>query len=183
MILGVIGCGKMAKAIVSGIYDKEPRPYATLLVNDIDDGQAKLFVDLFQAQRGDQLEVVGQSDIVLLAVKPHQIGEVLRNTAQAWKPGQLLISVAAGAKTGFIQSCLPPDGKVVRIMPNLPALVGEGITAIAAGEGASEEDLIQVEKLLSGLGRTVRTDEKHMDAITAVSGSGPAYVMMVVEAY
>jgi pyrroline-5-carboxylate reductase len=126
--------------------------------------------------------VVGQSDIVLLAVKPHQIGEVLRNTAQAWKPGQLLISVAAGAKTGFIQSCLPPDGKVVRIMPNLPALVGEGITAIAAGEGASEEDLIQVEKLLSGLGRTVRTDEKHMDAITAVSGSGPAYVMMVVEA-
>jgi pyrroline-5-carboxylate reductase len=92
MILGVIGCGKMAKAIVSGIYDKEPRPYATLLVNDIDDGQAKLFVDLFQAQRGDQLEVVGQSDIVLLAVKPHQIGEVLRNTAQAWKPGQLLIS-------------------------------------------------------------------------------------------
>ena len=55
----------------------------------IDDGQAKLFVDLFQAQRGDQLEVVGQSDIVLLAVKPHQIGEVLRNTAQAWKPGQL----------------------------------------------------------------------------------------------
>ncbi|MFY9322971.1 MAG: pyrroline-5-carboxylate reductase [Syntrophomonadaceae bacterium] len=182
MILGVIGCGKMAKAIVSGIYDKEPRPYATLLVNDIDDGQAKLFVDLFQAQRGDQLEVVGQSDIVLLAVKPHQIGEVLRNTAQAWKPGQLLISVAAGVKTGFIQSCLPPDGKVVRIMPNLPALVGEGITAIAAGEGASEEDLIQVEKLLSGLGRTVRTDEKHMDAITAVSGSGPAYVMMVVEA-
>lgn len=181
MIFGVIGCGKMAKAMIAGIYDKDPTPYTSLLVNDIDDQQAKLFVDLFQAKSCDQQQLVCQSDLVMLAVKPHQIYEVLINTAAAWKPGQLLISVAAGVKTGFIQSILPQEVKVVRIMPNLPALVGEGIAAIAAGEGVHEGDLIQVENLLLGLGKTVRSDEKKLDAVTAVSGSGPAYVMMIVE--
>lgn len=181
MILGVIGCGKMAQAMVSGIFHKDPRPYTDLLVNDIDDHQTERFVDLFQAQICDQSKLVSQSDLVLLAVKPHQIKEVLLATAEAWKPGQLLISVAAGVKRGFIQSCLPPEVKVVRVMPNLPALVGEGIAAIAAGEGVDENDLTRVEEFLSGLGKTVRTEEKKLDAVTAVSGSGPAYVMMIVE--
>ena len=181
MILGVIGCGKMAKAMVSGIYEQKPRLYSTLLVNDTDTQQAEAFVDLFSAQNYDQLDLVRHSNVVLLTVKPHQVREVLNHTSSAWRPGQLLISVAAGIKIGVIQSYLPSDVKVIRVMPNLPALVGAGITAIAAGEEVEKEDFVQVENLLSGLGKTVITDEKKMDAITAVSGSGPAYVMMVVE--
>lgn len=181
MVLGVIGCGKMAKAMLAGIFGQTPRPYSALLINDTDNHQAEVFVELFSAQSCDQLDVVKRSNVVIVAVKPHQVKEVLNHTASAWKPGQLLISVAAGVKIGVVQSFLPHDVKIVRLMPNLPALVGEGITAIAAGEEVGEENLVQVENLLSGLGKTVRTDEKKMDAVTAVSGSGPAYVMMVVE--
>jgi len=182
MILGVIGCGKMAQAILTGIHKQDTCPYSQLLVNDINPSQVQLFVDLFQATSCTQLDLVGQSDVVILAVKPHQVSEVLNNTSAAWKPGKVLISVAAGVKTSVIQSCLPAGIKLVRVMPNLPALVGAGIAAVSAAEGTGEEELGQVETLLSGLGKTVRVAEDKMDAVTAVSGSGPAYIMMVVEA-
>jgi pyrroline-5-carboxylate reductase len=116
MILGVIGCGKMAKAMVSGIYEQKPRLYSTLLVNDTDTQQAEAFVDLFSAQNYDQLDLVRHSNVVLLTVKPHQVREVLNHTSSAWRPGQLLISVAAGIKIGVIQSYLPSDVKVIRAL-------------------------------------------------------------------
>ena len=182
MILGVIGCGKMAQAILTGIQKQNTCPYSDLLVNDIDDRQALTFVDLFQATNCDQIDLVSQSDLVILAVKPHQVSDVLNHTAAAWKPGKILVSVTAGVRTGVILSYLPAGLKLVRIMPNLPALVGAGIVAVTAAEGTEEKDLRLVENLLSGLGKTVRVEEEKMDAVTAVSGSGPAYVMMVVEA-
>ncbi|HOQ08936.1 MAG TPA: pyrroline-5-carboxylate reductase [Syntrophomonadaceae bacterium] len=182
MILGVIGCGKMAQAILTGIHKQETCPYSVLLVNDIDGNRVRLFANLFQAAGCDQRDLVRQSDLVILAVKPSQVGDVLAYTAAAWNPGKILVSVAAGVKTSAIQSYLPGGIKIVRTMPNLPALVGEGIVAVYAAEGTEEEDLRQVESLLSGIGKTVRVEEEKMDAVTAVSGSGPAYVMMVVEA-
>ena len=109
MILGIIGCGKMAKAMLAGVYEQTSRPYSALLINDTDNHQAEIFVDLFSAQSCDQLDVVRQSNVVILAVKPYQVKEVLNHTASAWKPGQLLISVAAGVKIGAIQSFLPQD--------------------------------------------------------------------------
>lgn len=182
MILGVIGCGKMAQAILAGIQAKSACPYSALLVNDIDDRQTQLFADWFQADPCDQADLVRQSDLVILAVKPHQVSDVLAHTSAAWKPGQVLVSVAAGVKLSSIRSVLPEGLRIVRIMPNLPALVGAGMVAVAADKETGDDCLTQVEELLSGLGKTVRVAEEKMDAVTAVSGSGPAYVMMVVEA-
>lgn len=180
--LGIIGCGKMAGAIVAGIYNNGSIAISSLLVNDIDAAQSSRIADTYGAQLSEQITLVQQCDAVLLSVKPQQVAEVLANTYSAWHPGQLLISIAAGIKTNFMQSRLPQGVKVVRVMPNLPALVGHGISAIAAGENVGEDELLQVENLLSVLGNSVRINENKMDAVTAVSGSGPAYIMLLVEA-
>lgn len=181
-VLGVIGCGKMAQALLEGLSKHRPWPFANLLIDDVDEQRTALFIEQFGAEKVSTTTLIKKSDLVILAVKPGQIEGVLCQTAAAWKPGQLMISVAAGISTAYLQKHLPEGVLVVRVMPNLPALVGEGITAICAGTGVEEEHLRQAENLMSGIGVTIRVEEKKMNAVTAVSGSGPAYAMLVVEA-
>jgi pyrroline-5-carboxylate reductase len=119
---------------------------------------------------------------VVLAVKPQDIGAVLGEIGPSVTSEQVLLSVAAGITTAYVEGHLPPEARVVRAMPNAPALVHEGIAGIAAGRSATEEDLALAEEALGHLGAVVRVAERDLDAVTALSGSGPAYFALLAEA-
>jgi pyrroline-5-carboxylate reductase len=131
-------------------------------------------------------EIAGKADVVVLAVKPFIISEALQQIAAVLKPDALLISIAAGISCAFIEKELATAGvanaRVVRVMPNTPMLAGKGMSALARGTHASEQDLIAAEKIFAAAGKTVRVPETAMDAVTALSGSGPAYIFYLTEA-
>jgi pyrroline-5-carboxylate reductase len=129
----------------------------------------------------DNLTLVRRADVVILAVKPQILGAVLDEIAPA-TPGKLLISVAAGVSTSEIRRHLPPGTRMIRVMPNTPALVLEGATAIAHADGLGDGDLDTARQIFEAVGRAVILDEEMMDAVTGLSGSGPAYIALVVEA-
>lgn len=180
--LGIIGCGKMAYALVKGIHSSPDLKMEGLLVNDVNPSRTALFAAEFKSTALEQWELVNQSKTVILAVKPQQVADVLALTREAWTEDKLLISIAAGVKTGTIEGLLDVPVPVVRIMPNTPCLVGAGVSAYCPGKHARSEDLELVGKVFSTTGLAIPTEEKNMDAVTAVSGSGPAYVFLVAEA-
>jgi pyrroline-5-carboxylate reductase len=118
----------------------------------------------------------------VIAVKPQDIAPVLAELAPVLAPGTLVVSLCAGLPTALFEGALPAGTPVVRVMPNTPMLVGEAMSAISAGAHASEEQLEAVQKMLSAVGRVVRVPETQQDAVTALSGSGPAYFFFLVEA-
>ncbi|HEY3546898.1 MAG TPA: pyrroline-5-carboxylate reductase, partial [Propionicimonas sp.] len=121
-------------------------------------------------------------DTVVIVVKPQDAGEVLPVVGAAIRPGTLVVSLCAGLSTSRIEADLPEGTAVVRVMPNTPAQVDEGMAAISAGAAATAEHLEHVTALLSAVGKVVTVPEKYQDAVTAISGSGPAYLFFVVEA-
>ncbi|ROS31630.1 pyrroline-5-carboxylate reductase [Cellulomonas sp. PhB150] len=123
-----------------------------------------------------------RADVVLVAVKPQVVGSVLDEIAPVLRGGTLVVSVAAGLPLSFYERRLPTGTPVVRVMPNTPAVVGEGASAIAPGAAAGEGHLVLVEKILSTTGLVVRVAEKDLDAVTAISGSGPAYAFYLIDA-
>jgi pyrroline-5-carboxylate reductase len=127
-------------------------------------------------------EAVQGAALVVVAVKPQDMEAVLEEIAPALAPDQTVLSVAAGVTTASIEAHLPQGARVVRAMPNAPALVHEGIAGICAGDHAGEEDLALAEDALGHLGAVVRVAEQDMDAVTALSGSGPAYFALLAEA-
>jgi len=129
----------------------------------------------------DAAMAVSSANTHIMAVKPQVMGEVLDQLRPAMGKGDLVISIAAGIATRFIESRLHPENRVVRSMPNTPALVGAGVTAICAGSVATDSDLDLTESMLSSVGKVIRVDEKMMDQVTAISGSGPAYFFLFTE--
>jgi pyrroline-5-carboxylate reductase len=127
------------------------------------------------------VETVRQADVVVLAVKPQVLPKVLEEIHGEIHPGALVVSVAAGIPTSVIEAKLP-QARVVRTMPNTPALVGAGATAICAGAHATEADLESARRMFASVGVTVVLDEVHLDAVTGLSGSGPAYIFLIIEA-
>ncbi|MDQ3335991.1 MAG: pyrroline-5-carboxylate reductase [Myxococcota bacterium] len=137
----------------------------------------------------DNREVAHTASIVVLSVKPQILDKVLREVADQLKPGALVISIAAGVDTETIEGIVGPTAgsqadqvRVVRAMPNTPALVGAGATAISPGKHAGEEDLALARAMFDAVGITVQLDETHLDAVTGLSGSGPAYIFLILEA-
>jgi pyrroline-5-carboxylate reductase len=128
------------------------------------------------------LDATKLADTLVLVVKPQDMGGLLDEIGPEVRPGQLVVSMAAGITTAFLESRLPDGVPVVRVMPNTPALVDEGMAAIAAGSHCDDDHLRIVEQMLASTGRVLRVPEKQMDAVTAISGSGPAYLFFVVEA-
>lgn len=181
-VLGVIGCGRMAYALVRGISQNADSAIAQIWASDIDVSRGDLFEREFGAVRENNYNTVAASDIVLLAVKPGLIGKVLEETRKAWDDSKLLVSIAAGISTISIEKALNSKIPVVRVMPNTPCLVGQGACAICPGSYAENEHLAIVEQMLGTVGITVRVEESYMDAVTAISGSGPAYAFLVAEA-
>ena len=127
-------------------------------------------------------EAAARAETVALVVKPQDMAEVLAEIAPHLRAGQLVISLAAGITTDYIERHIPDGIAVIRVMPNTPALVDEGMAAISPGTHCDEEHLALAERMLSVTGRVVRVPEKQQDAVTAISGSGPAYLFFVVEA-
>lgn len=132
--------------------------------------------------KGEDIKTaVPTSDIIILAVKPQDIEEVLKEMSPDVGPNKLVISIAAGITTTYIEKHLPEKTKVIRTMPNMPAMIGQGITAVTRGKHARQSDQDLACKIFDHLGKTVVVTEDLIDAITAVSGSGPAYVFLLIE--
>ncbi len=127
-------------------------------------------------------QAVAEADTVILVVKPQDMADLLDEIRESLKPNTLVISLAAGVDTASIEERLPDGIAVVRVMPNTPAQVDEGMAAISAGSHSEQEHLDRVTEILSATGRVVTVPERYQDAVTAISGSGPAYLFFVVEA-
>jgi pyrroline-5-carboxylate reductase len=186
--IGFIGAGNMAEAIARGLLRKSVYQPSDIKATDPNPERQRLFTDdLGITCSEDCQKAAAGADIVILAVKPFVMAEVLQQVGPMVKPGALVISIAAGISAKFIEeslahTALPGGGvRVVRVMPNTPMLVGKGISAVARGKYATEQDLITAERIFSAGGATVRVTEDLMDAVTGVSGSGPAYIFYMTE--
>jgi pyrroline-5-carboxylate reductase len=176
----IIGAGVMGETLLSGLV-RAGRPAAELLVGEKRPERAQELQEKYDVSVVSNLEATQRADTVVLVVKPQDMAAVLDEIGPAVRPGQLVVSLAAGITTSYLESRLPAGTPVVRVMPNTPALVDEGMSAIAAGSHCDDDHLAIAEELLGSTGRVLRVPEKQMDAVTAISGSGPAYLFFVVE--
>ena len=177
-----IGAGNMTEAIVSGMVAADFCAPEKIVLTDIRLNRLGDLEDEYGVSTSADNSVVENAEIVVLAVKPQVMADVLKEIAPVLREETLLISIAAGISCAKIEAELEGERRVVRVMPNTPALIGQGAAAIAAGAYADEADLEVAETILQCVGLTVRVDEKELDAVTALSGSGPAYVFYLLEA-
>lgn len=174
--VGIIGGGNMGSAIISRI-----RKNFKVVVCEQDEKRGAGLKKKFKVTLKDLAGLVKTSAIILVAVKPQDIDSVLAQMKAAGAAKKLVISIAAGIGISFMEERLGAGARVIRTMPNMPAMIGEGMTAIAQGKNAKKSDLTVAEHIFEAVGRTVIVNEGLIDAITAVSGSGPAYVFLFVE--
>ncbi len=179
--LAIIGAGVMGETLIAGLL-RGGWPPDQLFAADRHDARLEEIRLRHGIGIGPTAEVTGQADTVVLVVKPQDIGEVLPQVAGSLRPGALVVSLCAGITTTTIEAALPSGTPVVRVMPNTPAQVDEGMAAISAGTTATPDHLDLVTTLLRAVGEVVVVPEKYQDAVTAISGSGPAYLYFVVEA-
>ena len=181
--IGFIGAGNMAEALIRGLVRGGHIPGERVLAS----APRRARLDELRAAYGigtttDNREIARGAEILVLSVKPQILHKVLREISGQVRPGALVISIAAGVDTGTIEEALGEGVRVVRAMPNVPATVGAGATAIAAGQHAGEADLDTARAIFDAVGITVALDESHLDAVTGLSGSGPAYIFLILEA-
>jgi pyrroline-5-carboxylate reductase len=181
--LGFIGAGNMAEAMIRGIIQNQVVLPDRILASDISRERREHISRTFGMETvKENRSLVNQSNVIFLAVKPQAVPQVLADMAADMGPEKLLVSIVAGVPIKTLSSGLPKGPRIVRTMPNTPMTVMEGAMAIASDSPALPEDLETVETLFRPLGSTVRIEEKLIDAVTGLSGSGPAYVFMVLEA-
>jgi pyrroline-5-carboxylate reductase len=181
--LGFLGSGNMAEALMRGILAKDLWSKQHLIASDVSAQRLSVVgKELGIITAGDNREVVKASDMIIVATKPAQVPEVLSEVADLVTVDRLVVSIAAGVTLATIQSCLKGNVPVIRVMPNAPALVLAGMSCLSAGQYASEDHMTQALKVFSGVGEAVVVPEAHLDAVTALSGSGPAYLFVVLEA-
>ena len=181
--IAFIGAGNMAEALIRGLLTAKTVASSQLIVTDVRLDRLACLAETFGVRTmPDNAAAAAAADIVLLAVKPQQLSAVLENLKSQISNFKLLISIAAGVTTERIERELGGSPRVVRVMPNTPALVGAGAAALAKGKHATDADLAAAEAILGAVGITARVEEKLFDAVTALSGSGPAYVFLVTEA-
>ena len=180
MTVAIIGAGVMGEALLSGLV-RGGHDASDLLVGEKRRERATELEERYGVTVVTNLEAASRADTVVLVVKPQDMGEVLSEIAPHLRAGQLVISLAAGITTRYVEEHVPAGIAVIRVMPNTPALVDEGMAAISGGTHATEEHLALAESMLSVTGRVLRIAEKQQDAVTAISGSGPAYLFFVVE--
>ena len=185
--LGFIGGGNMAEAMVNGLITASFIEARNILVSDpISERLEYMHSEYKVKTTSDNRELVQKSDILVIAVKPQSVKKILKNFADLVDGEKLIVSVAAGVPISLIEEIL--DGKsekkvpVVRTMPNTPALVQEGVTAICRSEHVTKTEMKIVHRIFEAIGQTVDVEEGHIDAVTGLSGSGPAYIFMIIEA-
>jgi pyrroline-5-carboxylate reductase len=178
--LAIIGGGKIGEALLSGLV-RRGGPDGLLVCERSPERAAEL-AGRYGVGAVDLGEAAVRARVLLLAVKPQDIDVLLGRLAEHVDTGHLVVSVAAGVPTARIEAALPDGVPVVRVMPNTPALVDEGMSVLSAGSHAGEAELDEAEALLAAVGRVRRVPESQQDAVTALSGSGPAYFFYLVEA-
>lgn len=180
--VGTIGAGNMAEAILQGLLRAGMQP-DQLCASDPDSGRREHVAGALGVHTTpDNAEIVRRSEVVVLAVKPQHLEAATADLPPSREAGPLFLSIVAGATLAALQRLLGAEARVVRSMPNTPALISAGIAAVAAPPGLPEDDLERAEAVLSAVGRVVRVPEPQLDAVTGLSGSGPAYVYLFIEA-
>jgi len=172
----------MAEAILRGLISSKAFSRSSIIISDRDTARSKQVSKKYGvADAENNVEAARRSDVLILAVKPQSMNSVLADIAGKVTPAQLVISIAAGITMKSIEKYLA-KAPLVRAMPNNPCLIGEGMTALCGGKFAQEKDMKTAEKIFSSVGDTIRVEEKQMNAITGLSGSGPAFIYEVVDA-
>ena len=180
-MIAILGTGKMGEALLAGVLRAGRRP-SELLVTARREERAAALRERYGVESVANTEAATKASVLVLAVKPQDMGTLLAEVGPHVSPGTLVVSMAAGITTSFISERLPADVPVIRVMSNTPVLVDEAMSVISAGEHAGEEHLALAEELLRPVGKVTRLPESLQDAATALSGSGPAYFYYLVEA-
>lgn len=182
MRLGFIGAGNMAQAIIGGVVNAKLIDKTELIASDVNEETLKNVSEKFGINTTTDNTQVAKADIIILAIKPIYCQQVIEEIRQYITEKQVVVSIAAGKTLEWLERNFGEGKKIVRTMPNTPALVGEGITAVCPNTLVTKEELEQVCTILNSFGKAEVIHENIMDAVVAVSGSGPAYVFLFIEA-
>ncbi|MBF0489723.1 MAG: pyrroline-5-carboxylate reductase [Candidatus Omnitrophica bacterium] len=175
----IIGGGNMGESLIKGLHKSN-----SVTVVEANAPRVAYLKKTYRVKIAEVSDAIKSAGIIILAVKPQDMGIVLDSIKKDCKTGKLVISIAAGLTTKFFEKGLAPSKiAVVRSMPNMPALIGQGITGLCAGRYAKPSDIKTAQAILNTIGQTVVVQESMIDALTAVSGSGPAYVFLLVECW
>ncbi len=180
--VGFIGAGAMAEAIIAGAIARNVVAPESVFAYDIRRRRLEELRKTYGIQTAEDMAGAFVGDMVVLAVKPQHMSDVLQDAAPLVRTNQLIVSVAAGITTSFIEARIGGEPKVIRVMPNTPCLIGEGAIAVSQGRFASAADAEPVIQLFQAVGEVMVLPEEQLDVVTGLSGSGPAYVCMIIEA-
>lgn len=180
-MIGVLGAGVMGETLFSGLL-KSGRDVADIVVTDRREYRQRELAEKYGVRVVSNTEAAELADTLIIVVKPQDVPELLAEIGSVIKPGTLVVSLCAGITTKLLEAALPENTPVVRVMPNTPALVSEGMAALSAGTHAGSDHMQTATELLQAVGKTVVVPEQYQDAVTALSGTGPAYLFYVVEA-
>jgi pyrroline-5-carboxylate reductase len=180
--IAMIGSGQMGEALIGGWLAAKTVPPDAIIATDASAERRDLMKRRFGVRAGsDNRDAASRAEVVVLAVKPQILDAVMKDLASALA-GKLVLSIAAGVTIAHLAKLAPKGARVVRVMPNTPVLVRDGASALSFGAGVTEKDQQLARRLFEAVGRAVVVEEKLMDAVTGLSGSGPAYVFMAIEA-
>jgi pyrroline-5-carboxylate reductase len=181
--LAFLGAGAMGEAIARGLLKAEAYKPDEIVLVGVNAGRVQKLADSLGTHGStDALEAVKEAKVIVVAVKPHIVEKVLAPLREILTTQQTVISVAAGISTARLEACFSQPVPVVRVMPNTPALVGAGASGICGGTYAKSENIALAKKIFTAVGLAVETEERLIDAVTGLSGSGPAYVFLFIEA-
>lgn len=180
-VVAILGAGVMGETLLSGLL-RAGRQASDVVITERRADRAAELSARYGVKVAENVEAAAAADTVVLVVKPQDIGGLLTEIHDHVRPGSLVVCIAAGITTSFVEQHLAEGVAVVRVMPNTPALVDEGMAAISPGRHCDGEHLARAQALLSATGKVLQIAEDHQDAVTAISGSGPAYIFYVVEA-
>jgi pyrroline-5-carboxylate reductase len=181
--IGLLGAGNMAGALIKSLLNAKATTPDRIMASDVREERLEELHRTFGVGvTEDNAKVVAFADLLVLCVKPQVIDKILPVLHDHLRPESLLVSIVAGVRLAALEARLAPGARLIRAMPNTPAMVLAGATAIAAGSNASAEDVLLAKQLFNTVGKTVVLEETLLDAVTGLSGSGPAYVMLMIEA-
>lgn len=182
--IAILGAGNMGDALVSGLIGSESSTPKNIICSDVRQNKLDEIKSKYKVRTtGNNLRAVGEADIIIYAVKPQILAPVLIETAPKLDKSKLVISIAAGVPLAAMEACVQKDLRLIRVMPNIAAAVKEAASAIAAGAHATQEDIDLSMEIFNSIGKCIFLKENYlMDAITGLSGSGPAYIFLIVDA-
>ncbi len=181
--IGFLGAGNMGEALIHGLLHGHLCRPEQIICSDVRSERLKAIREQYGVKgTSHNVEVVKQSDIVVLAVKPQIMKQVVEEVAKSLDLSKLIISIAAGVPLDAIEACARKELKLIRVMPNICVSVREGVSAIAGGKHATKEDLMMAKTIFDSVGKSLFIDESLLDAVTGLSGSGPAYIFLIIDA-